>query len=199
MFRLYFVTFTGKFRGTHDQEHHLHESPISMTLPLMILAVLSVIGGFVGIPEALGGHHELAHYLGSVIPASHGHLSHETEYLLMGLSTGLVLVSIAFAWVRFKNYQSTPTPKGLPSILENKWYIDELYEMLIVRPIQWVAGFMQRIVEEKIIDGLVNGVGKSVQYGARQLRWLQSGQVGAYVLLMVIGMIALFFIQLFLK
>jgi NADH-quinone oxidoreductase subunit L len=117
----------------------------------------------------------------------------------MGLSTGLVLVSIGFAWVRFKNYQSAPTPTGLPTFLENKWYIDELYETLIVRPIQWLAGFMQRIMEEKIIDGLVNGVGKSVQYGARQLRWLQSGQVGAYVLLMVIGMIALFFIQLFLK
>jgi NADH-quinone oxidoreductase subunit L len=199
MFRLYFVTFTGKFRGTHDQEHHLHESPISMTLPLMILAVLSVIGGFVGIPEALGGHHELAHYLGAVIPASHGHLSHETEYLLMGLSTALVLMSIGFAWVRFKNFQSAPTPKGLPSFLEHKWYIDEFYELIVVRPIQWIAGFMHRIVEVKVIDGLVNGVGKSVQYGARQLRWLQSGQVGAYVLLMVIGMIALFFIQLFLK
>ena len=199
MFRLYFITFTGNFRGTHDQEHHLHESPISMTLPLMILAVLSIIGGYIGIPEALGGHHSLATYLSAVIPVAHGHLSHETEYILMGLSTGLVLVSIGFAWFRFKNYRTEPEATGLARFLENKWYVDELYHYIIVRPIQWMAGFAKKIIEEKGIDGLVNGVGKSVQYGARQLRWLQSGQVGTYVLMMVLGMIALFFIQLFLN
>jgi NADH-quinone oxidoreductase subunit L len=117
----------------------------------------------------------------------------------MGLSTGLVLISIGFAWYRFKNYRTEPEATGLARFLENKWYVDEFYHNIIVRPIQWMAGFAKRFIEEKGIDGLVNGVGKSVQYGARQLRWLQSGQVGTYVLIMVLGMIALFFIQLFLN
>ena len=198
MFRLYIVTFTGTFRGTHDQEHHLHESPKAMTIPLIVLAVLSVIGGYVGVPESLGGSHQLGAYLSGVIKAEPHHLEHQTEYLLMGISTGLVLLSILFAWMKFKNYKIEGESTGFSKVLENKWYVDELYQTIIVNPIKSVAAFFNNIIENKIIDGAVNGVGKAVNYGSRQLRWLQSGQVGAYVLLMVIGMLILFLIQLFL-
>jgi NADH-quinone oxidoreductase subunit L len=102
MFRLYFVTFTGTFRGTHDQEHHLHESPAAMTFPLIVLAILSIIGGYVGVPEVLGGHHELASYLSPLVKSAEHHLDHNTEYMLMGLSTILVVISISFAWMKFK-------------------------------------------------------------------------------------------------
>ncbi|HAN39740.1 MAG TPA: NADH-quinone oxidoreductase subunit L, partial [Chitinophagaceae bacterium] len=73
MFRLYATTFLGKFRGTHEQEHHLHESPISMTLPLMVLAVLSVVGGLVGVPAILGGNHQLHQWLGKVLVSEQPH------------------------------------------------------------------------------------------------------------------------------
>lgn len=198
MFRLYFVTFTGSFRGTHDQEHHLHESPAAMTIPLIVLAVLSVVGGYVGVPEVLGGHHELAAYLSPVVKSAEHHLDHNTEYMLMGLSTILVIVSISFAWMRFRNYKVEGDSNGFGKVLENKWYVDELYQSAIVNPLKSLSAFSNNIIESKIIDGAVNGVGKAVNYGGRQLRWLQSGQVGAYVLLMVIGMLILFFIQLFL-
>ncbi len=198
MFRLYFVTFTGKFRGTHDQEHHLHESPAAMTLPLIILAVLSVIGGYVGVPEVLGGHHQLAAYLSPVVPAAEHHLEHNTEYLLMGISTALVVMMILFTWFKFKNYKIEKEPTGFSKILANKWYVDELYNKAVVSPLSSLAAFFNKSVEPKVIDGTVNGVGKAVNYASRQIRWLQSGQVGAYILLMVIGMIILFFIQLFL-
>ncbi len=198
MFRLYIITFTGKFRGSHDQEHHLHESPAAMTLPLIVLAILSIIGGYIGIPAVLGGHHELAAFLSPVVRSEEMSLSHNTEYLLMGLSTLLVLISIFFAWVTFKNYQSEGESKGLAKILENKWYVDELYEAVVTNPLRKIALFFNNIIERKGIDGMVNGVGKAVNYGSRQMRWLQSGQVGAYVLLMVIGMLLLFIIQLFL-
>jgi NADH-quinone oxidoreductase subunit L len=198
MFRLYIVTFTGSFRGTHDQEHHLHESPKAMTIPLIILAVLSIVGGYVGVPEALGGHHELALYLTPVVKSAEHHLTHGTEYTLMVVSTFLVLISILFSWLKFRNYKIEADAKGFGKILQNKWYVDDIYQLLIVRPLQNVAGFLNKIVESKIIDGAVNGVGKLINYGSRQMRWLQSGQVGAYVLLMVIGMLILFFIQLFL-
>jgi NADH-quinone oxidoreductase subunit L len=198
MFRLYFVTFTGKFRGTHDQEHHLHESPAAMTFPLIILAVLSVIGGYIGIPEVLGGHHELSAYLSPVVPTSVHHLSHETEYLLMGASTLLVVLVIALTWLKFRNYKAEAEPVGFFKLLANKWYVDELYNKAVVLPLAALAGFLNKIFEPKVVDGAINGVGKTVNYASRQIRWLQSGQVGAYILLMVIGMIVLFFIQLFL-
>ena len=197
MFRLYFITFTGKFRGTHDQEHHLHESPAAMTIPLIVLAILSVIGGYVGVPEALGGHHALAGFLSPVVKTAEHHLDHNTEYVLMGLSTVLVLLSIFFAWSKYKNYKATGEATGFGKVLQNKWYVDELYDAVIVSPLRSLSTFFNNIIERKAIDGFVNGVGKAVHYGSRQLRLLQSGQVGMYVLLMVIGMLALFIIQLF--
>jgi len=197
MFRLYFITFTGKFRGTHEQEHHLHESPSAITIPLIVLAVLSIIGGYIGVPEALGGKHELALFLSPVVKSATHHLDHNTEYLLMGLSTVLVLAAILFAWVKFKNYKAAGEATGFGRILQHKWYVDEIYDTVIVNPLRYISDFFDKIIEKKGIDGLVNGVGKAVNYGSRQLRLIQSGQVGAYVLLMVIGMLVLFIIQLF--
>ncbi len=197
MFRLYFITFTGKFRGTAQEQHHLHESPAAITIPLIVLAVLSIIGGYIGVPEALGGHHQLAGFLKPVIPAITEHLSHSTEYFLMALATGGVLVAILIAWMLFKNYQPEAEAKGFGKILQHKWYVDELYDRIVVKPLQALSGFLNNVFEKKGIDGLVNGVGKVIQYSSRQLRLVQSGQVGVYVLLMVIGMIALFVIQLF--
>ncbi|MEO7522902.1 MAG: NADH-quinone oxidoreductase subunit L [Ferruginibacter sp.] len=198
MFRLYILTFTGKFRGTHEQQHHLHESPWAMTFPLIILAILSVIGGYIGVPESLGGHHQLGVFLAPVVKSSQHHLSHKEEYVLMALSSVLVLISILFAWMKFKNYKTEGPEKGFGRILQNKWYVDELYNAIIVNPLKGVSSFFNNVIEKKGIDGLVNGAGKAVNYGGRQLRWLQSGQVGAYVLLMVIGILCLFIVQLFL-
>lgn len=200
MFRLLFITFSGKFRGTHEQEHHLHESPAAMTIPLIILAVLSIVGGFVGIPEVfMHGGDKLGEFLSPVIKSHSVHTpSHSTEYMLMGLSTGLVVVMIIFAWLKFKNYQRSEAT-GFGKVLENKWYVDELYDKAIVNPLNHFGGFLKNIIDNKVIDGMVNGVGKVVNYGSRQLRLLQSGQVGNYVLLMVVSMVVIFAIQFFLR
>ena len=201
MFRLLFITFTGKFRGTHEQEHHLHESPAAMTIPLIILAVLSIIGGFVGIPEVfMHGGDKLGEFLSPVI-ATHvpeHPVSHSTEYMLMALSTGLVIIMIIFAWIRFKNYQRSEAT-GFGKVLENKWYVDELYEKAIVKPLNNLGNFFSSIFEKSVIDDMVNGVGRMVNYSSRQLRLLQSGQVGNYVLLMVVSMVIIFVIQFFLR
>lgn len=200
MFRLLFITFTGTFRGTDEQKHHLHESPIAMTGPLIILAILSAVGGFVGIPEVFQkGGDKIGEFLLPVISKSEAHpVSHSTEYILMGLSTGLVIIMILFAWFRFRNYQYKET-SGFGKVLENKWYVDELYEKIIVRPLQQLGDFLKNVIERSVVDGLVNGVGKAVNYGSRQLRLLQSGQVGNYVLLMVISMLLIFVLQFFLR
>ena len=200
MFRLLFITFTGKFRGTQEQEHHLHESPVSMTVPLIILAVLSIIGGFVGIPEVfMHGGDKLGEFLSQVISSHEVHnVSHSTEYLLMGLSTGLVIIMIIFAWIKFKNYQRSEAT-GFGKVLENKWYVDELYESIIVNPLNKLGSFFSSIFEKSVLGDMVNGVGKMVNYGSRQMRLLQSGQVGNYVLLMVVSMVIIFVIQFFLR
>ncbi len=200
MFRLFFITFTGKFRGTHEQEHHLHESPAVMTVPLIVLAVLSVIGGFVGIPEIfVAGGDKLGAFLSSVIPAGEAHhIAHSTEYFLMGLSTVLVIVMIALAWNKYKSYKEERTG-AFGAVLENKWYMDELYDKIIVQPVAKLGTLLNNIVEKLVVDGIVNGIGRLVSYGGRQLRWLQSGQVGSYVLLMVISIVLIIVVQFFLR
>jgi NADH-quinone oxidoreductase subunit L len=208
MFRLYATTFLGKFRGTHEQEHHLHESPASMTIPLIVLAILSVIAGFWGVPEVLKGvffglDHKLEHFLSPIFAASaklhEGQpLNHSTEYGLMGASVALALVAIFIAINKFSKKPELEDAQGVGTILSNKWYVDELYNAIIVRPLHWFGGFLDKFVEKAGIDGIVNGVGRIVQYGSRQLRLLQSGQVGSYVLLMIVGILILFALQ-FLK
>ncbi len=198
MFRLLFITFNGKFRGTEKQWNHVHESPAAMTVPLIILAVLSAIAGFVNIPALFGGTESLTHFLSPVIQQTHQTtLSHATEYMLMGGAVVLILAVISWAYFKFKNYEPKEESSAFGKILENKWYVDELYNSILVKPLQAITAFFNTIVEKKGIDGMVNGVGKAVNYGSRQIRLLQSGQIGNYVLLMVLGILVLFIIQLF--
>jgi NADH-quinone oxidoreductase subunit L len=201
MFRLYALTFLGKFRGTHEQEHHLHESPKAMTIPLVVLAILSVVGGFVGIPAVFMEHaHSLEHFLSPIIAKQEAHsLSHSTEYMLMGASMGLALIAIIFAWTKFSKQTQFDEPQGLGKALANKWYVDEIYDAVIAKPLLWLAGIFNSIIEKSGIDGLVNGVGKSIQYTSRQIRLLQSGQVGSYVFMMVLGIISIFIVMFYLR
>ncbi|MFY7840649.1 MAG: NADH-quinone oxidoreductase subunit L [Lacibacter sp.] len=202
MFRLYAMTFKGTFRGTHEQEHHLHESPWQMTVPLIILAFLAVVAGFVGIPELFAADaHKLEHYLAPVFKASTDaveahHLEHKTEYILLAVSLTLIAAAIFFALNRFSKNPETGEPEGFGKVLANKWYVDELYNNIITKPLNGLGVFFSRFVEKSGIDGLVNGVGKAVQWSGRQLRLLQSGQVGSYVLWMVIGILLLFVITI---
>lgn len=209
MFRLYAMTFLGKFRGTHEQEHHLHESPSAITIPLIILAILAVVGGFVGIPEVfVPDAHKLGAFLEPIFRGSteyvqahghEGHLSHTTEYGLMAASVIGALIALGYAWNKFSKYEKTDAEEtGFGKVLANKWYVDELYDSIIVKPLNSLAAFFNNVIEKKGIDGIVNGVGKAVNYGSRQVRLLQSGQVGNYVLLMIAGALVLFIIQLFL-
>jgi len=195
MFRLYATTFLGQFRGTEAQASHLHESPVSMTIPLIILAVLSAVGGAMGVPEILGGHHWLGHHLSSIIGAGEAlHLSHTTEWILMGSSVTIALLALLIAIGKYSKQADGEPQTALGKFLYNKWLVDEFYEKAIVQPLNRFAGFLKDVVEKNVIDGVVNGTGKLVQYGARQTRLMQSGQVGYYILFMVLSIILLFLI-----
>jgi len=197
MFRLYFLTFSGSFRGTEDQAHHLHESPAAMTMPLIVLAILAVVGGYVGLPEVMSEHNGIANFLRPAV-ANFGdfHLSGSTEWMLMGISVVASVVMIIVAWSVNRRPAFAPNT-GLAKLLENKWYIDELYNAIIVKPIEIISDLSDRFVEKMGIDGAVNGVGKTVKWGGDKLRLLQTGQVGFYIFVMVLGMIALFSISIF--
>lgn len=192
MFRAFFMTFSGNFRGTEEQKHHLHESPVVMTLPLIILAVLSVVGGLIGLPHVMSHHHLLSEYLAPVVknfePA---HLEASMEWILMAVASALAIIMIFVAKSATKK-EVYPEATGLAKVLENKWYIDELYNAVIVKPLYKLAAFLSNIMETKVIDGAVNGVGQFVNWSAGRLRTLQSGQVGVYLFAMVIGIVVLF-------
>ena len=206
MFRLLAMTFTGKFRGTDEQEHHLHESPSAITIPLICLAFLSIVAGFVGIPEIfMPDGHKLHEFLSPVFSQSAALLGsdgipRQTEYILLGVSTILIIISCLWAWTKYKNYKlSMEDDKGFAKVLANKWYVDELYEAVIVRPVKGISVFFNNIIERSGIDAVVNGVGKTVNYTSRQVRLLQSGQTGFYLLMMVIAIVVLFLIQIYSK
>ena len=207
MFRMMYLTFNGSFRGTTDQEHHLHESPASMTIPLIILAVLSALGGLIGIPAVLGGGHWLENFLAPVFEVSTTKtsaltLDHTTEYVLMAISVTAALLSMVYAYVRYVKQGHIPasdrTDRGLLARLSyNKFYIDEVYNSLITSPIDTLSGFFYKTVDKAGIDGIVNGFGKGAVEASKSFRLLQTGMVGFYIFMMVAGILALLFYSMY--
>jgi NADH-quinone oxidoreductase subunit L len=195
MFRLYATTFLGKFRGSNEQEAHLHESPLAMTLPLIILAILSAVGGAIGIPEIMGGHHWLAGQLSTIVSTPHeASLTVSTEWILMGVSVAIAAIALIIALSKYSKQTDEEPSSAIGKFFYHKWYIDELYQKAIIEPLNEFALFLKEFIEKKVIDGAVNGTGKLVQFSARKVRLIQNGQAGYYILFMVVGIITLFLI-----
>lgn len=192
MFRLYATTFLGEFRGTEEQKHHLHESPAAITIPLIILAILAFGGGFFNVPAIFGGNQQLHHYLAPVLTTEHEHeIAHNTEFMLMGISVAVALLAAIIALTKYSRKPELNEPEGLGKVLANKWYIDELYDTIIVNPLLALGSFFKNVIEKSGIDGFVNGVGSFVQYSSRRLRLVQNGKVGTYILLMIFSILIL--------
>ncbi|WP_257666656.1 NADH-quinone oxidoreductase subunit L [Parapedobacter tibetensis] len=201
MFRMLFLTFFGKFRGTAEQASHLHESPATMTIPLIVLAVLAAVGGLLNVPSALGGSQALADFLSPVFADSVAikgsfHLEHSTEYVLMGISALAAVVMAIIAYRQYVTKNMVPTSDDAPRSLlarlsYRKFYVDELYDALVVRPLNTLSVFLYRIVDNWGIDGIVNGLSRSVGESGRGIRLLQSGNVGFYIFMMVIAIVVL--------
>ncbi len=201
MFRLFFLTFTGKFRGTSEQEHHLHESPSSMTIPLLVLAILAAIGGFAGIPEIFHMPHLLDNFLEPIFENSKAvfsgfgeiHLDHSTEWILMGTSVAVAAVAIVFAYVVYGGGKNIPSQdeniSGLQKIVYDKFYIDELYQKLFVNPLTSLSRFLGNVFDNKILDGILNVVGNGVEAGSGLIRRIQVGSTSNYLLFITIGII----------
>lgn len=212
MWRLTSLTFFGKERFDHHSVHP-HESPITMTAPLVVLAVLSAIGGFVGIPHVIGHlinvpnyiEHWLEPVFGSaqaLLPAHVGEYS-SLEWALMGISTviavsGILLARSLYAAGPERAHLLAARFSVLYKMLWNKWYLDEIYQMLLVNPI-YIASrdFLWKVVDIVIIDGIVNGSARTVAASASILRRLQTGIAQNYALLMMAGIVVLIVIVLY--
>ncbi len=203
MFRLVFLTFFGDSRMDPEVEKHVHESPYTMTVPLMLLALLSVGGGWVGIPEALGGHNYFEAWLAPVFGhgaegAAHGgaHHSLALEYLLMAGSVGVALCGIGLAWALYRARPEAPKEiagrvPGLYDVVLNKYYVDEIYDAAIVRRIVSGSIWLWEAFDAAFIDGIVNGVGALIQGAGERARRLQTGVVGNYALSVLLGAVIL--------
>ena len=199
MYRLVYLTFYGKFRGTHDQEHHLHESPPSMTIPLWILAALSIFGGLLSLPHALWHGWSLSKWLHPVIPEVAGtfreielHLS--TELTIAAISTAIAILGWWVARSLYKDKalasdvafeQRSP---ALARAIENKWYVDELYAATIVRPLTALSRFFWKGIDA-VIDGLAAMLGYVVRGFGEIMRFFQTGNVRNYALMFFIGVV----------
>lgn len=199
MFRLLFLTFFGKTRASEETIHHIHESPQSMTIPLIVLAALSVVGGFMGVPELLSGNNWIEHFLSPVFAQSHElktehHLSHPTEFVLMGVIVAFTLVMIGLAYTRYVNKAHVPAAEGAEltpahRVIYNKYYVDEFYDSIIVRPLNWISKFFDIVIEKSGIDQAVNLIGGSLNDWSKLFGKLQNGHLGYYVIAMVVGVI----------
>jgi NADH-quinone oxidoreductase subunit L len=208
MFRLYFMTFEGKEKFDHHKVHP-HESPKVMTYPLVVLAVLSAIGGFIGVPEIFSGEHgNLFHsWLAPVFKTAEmklmhfgGH-SHFEELLLMIISVVAAASAIFYArYVYLKKPEVAEKIssrfKGAYKVLLNKYFLDEAYDATVVNPI--VKGsekILWKIADNKIIDGLINYLAKLIDIISGVMKKIQTGVAQSYALVMVLGiLIALFWI-----
>jgi NADH-quinone oxidoreductase subunit L len=197
MFRMLFLTFYGNFRGTHTQEQHLHESPSSMTVPLMVLAFLSVIGGVLGLPEFWGTANWMHHYLEPVIARSiPSILSHETEWILMGLAVAAAAAVIYFTYLLYMRYQVKPAAKEeelkpWQKIIYHKYYVDEIYDSLVRKPLDAIATVFHKFIDLQVIDAIVNGVGTLVKSTGSAVRLIQNGHISLYVVSMTLGIIGI--------
>ena len=203
MTRLMIYTFHGPNRSGEKEQQHLHESPWVMTGPLLVLAVLAIVGGLINLPAVLPGSGWLHHWLEPVTELSAAylpevHLSHSTEWALLGFATLIAALGIIGAWrllkpAALRPAREAPEETGIQKVLLNKWYVDEIYDTLIVRPIMWVSeNVLWKVIDKGIVDGFaVNG---SANF-ARAMGWLgsrlQTGYLGTYVFLFVLGALIL--------
>ncbi len=203
MFRLVSLTFDGRFRGTPEREHHLHESPASMTVPLVVLALLSAVAGFVGLPRVLGeGGNRIGRFLAPILPRLAGvpseqPLEHATEWTLIGVSILLAAGGAVLAW-RWYAKEGGRIPArlaaaapGLAALVADKFRVDEIYDRMFVRPFEWLARVLWRVVDVLVIDGILNAGAFAVELAGDLLRFLQTGNVRNYALSLFLGLVGL--------
>jgi NADH-quinone oxidoreductase subunit L len=196
VFRAYFLAFTGASRLDPDKAHHVHESPAVMTVPLIVLAVLAAVGGWVGLPTGFLWGDRFGAYLApslAALPAAAG--EHESGALLWVLILSATTVALAGISAAYALYgrpsdaaeRAAERAPGAYRLLWNKYYIDELYDAIVIQPYVALSAFFWKQIDSLLIDGAVNGIGELVRATGNRVRRLQTGNVQVYAFAMLIG------------
>lgn len=189
MFRALFLTFYKDFRGTNEQKQHLHESPSSMTVPLIILSILAIVGGVISLPFGLSW---LNDYLEPILPnINHEeHLPIGQQALMMAISTIIAFIGLGIAFYKYISKSQIPSEDGKKAgfvkVIYNKYYIDEFYNILFVKPIYALSNFFNSVIEH-IVSSFVISFAKITDAISYPLRGLQNGSLGLYLFFFVIG------------
>ncbi len=191
MFRLMYLTFFREFRGTEEQKHHLHESPSLITLPLIILAALATVGGLINLP----GSNWLNHFLEPILATKHEHHAlGSQEYMLMAIALTGAIIGIVWAYSKYIKQGFVPKEDseitGFSKTIYNKYYVDEFYTSLIVKPLNGLSNFF-RTTLEPALGKVVYGFGTVANGIGNQGKKLQTGSIGLYLFAFVIGLLAI--------
>ena len=193
-FRLVFLAFFGGPRMSREVAHHVHESPAVMTIPLIVLAVLTVVAGLaVGIPSAHGT--AFARFLAPVLPVHEVEHGGAAAFALLVFSAVVAVGGVLLAWGMYGLRGVRPEAIGVPrnpvhTLLLRKYYVDELYDALFVKPLLGLSRWCARVVDLGVIDGIVNGLGRAVAGWAQAMRRIQTGFVMNYALGILLGAVA---------
>jgi NADH-quinone oxidoreductase subunit L len=199
MFRLIVLVFYGHYRGDRQSWDDTHESPGVMTIPLIVLAFLSITGGVINIPELFGGEQWLSDFTGMKgLPESHGFTAEWIAIIITVLAVSLAIwITIVFFQKRGFIPASEGKQRAMGKLLTGKYYVDEIYTALVIKPLTWLSDKLYSVMELKVVDGVVEGVGSVVIALSRIFRYLQSGSVSFYLLFMVLGIILVLIFNLF--
>ena len=192
MFRLLYLTFFNTFRGTEEQKNHLHESPSLITFPLIVLAILSFIGGIISLP----GNSWLNDYLSPIFSkvTSEEHAFGPTAIILMGIATVGAIIGIVIAYLKYIKQNQVPAEDaaitGFSKVLYNKYYVDEIYEFLFVKSVNAMSSFSRDYVETTL-SAFIFGLGTATNAIGTQGKKIQNGSVGLYLFAFVLGVCAI--------
>jgi NADH-quinone oxidoreductase subunit L len=207
-FRIFYLAFSGTYRGKKPEFRKIHESPKLMIIPLLILGFLALTGGLIGLPEGIGIN-RIANFLDPVFKSSSALMistgDHESSVNLALIATTLAVVglSIFSAWYLFIHYKKVPPGelegrKGIEKIVQDKFYTDEIYRAIITEPILKLSSFFHDTIDLKIIDRFVELIGSLILWAGDKIRYLQTGNVGFYLFAMAVGILAILFFNIYL-
>lgn len=199
MFRLYALVFLGSFRGDKHTQEHLHESPLVMTGPLVVLAVLSVLGGALNLPSFLGigSPHWMDTFLNyHVAGLSDIHAHHLSDGTAIGIMLGTTALTLLIIFVVIRAFTSKSYSisnelqlKGWKKWSQDKLYVDELYHTLFVKPTEWISSKLLVFFENRFIANGIYKLSETIEEGSLQVRKIQTGILANYLYFMVIGLI----------
>lgn len=201
MMRSYLLVFHGDSRVEKDTMKHIHESPPVMTVPLILLSVLALLGGIINLPHIFHGNTWLQHYLTPILTEGSIHADIALEYILMGISVSAVALVSYFAYRIYIVKGAVPSENNetqgfLSQLLSSRYYVDEIYQAVSVKPFYKISAFFYNILDLKIIDGAVNGLGKLSFFISGHAKETQNGNISYYLFAMALGMGGILFLFL---